>query len=182
MGKGGGRLVSYEQDRKWADDWLPLLRALIGPYLLGQSSFEEDTQCAADLVVLTAKDMKIACRVRRPGYAKRFPDQFTIRSRRASGSSTELEKIVADEWGDWLFYGHDDEHGRIDPWWLINLTVFRHHWWTNAGVMHRPQTNNGDGTYFTAYPLSLFPAALIIGDSVRHCRWVQGIQRRRHAS
>lgn len=165
--------MSYQSDRDWSDRWIPMLRALIGPYLLGPSSFEEDTKYAADLVVLSAKDMKIACRVRRHGYASRYPEQFTIRSRRSNGQMTELEKIL-DGWGDWLFYGHDNAGGRIDPWWLVNLTTFRESYWS-ADVLRLKETPNGDGTFFTAFPLRLFPRGMLLGDSVRHRRWVQGI-------
>jgi hypothetical protein len=174
---------TYRDDRPWSDSWIPLLRALIGPYLLGASTFEEDTQHAADLVVLSAKDMKIACRVRRQGYAERFPNEFTIRSRRANGCTTELEKIM-DGWGDWLFYGHDNGRSRIDPWWLLDLSVFRAAFFRGDTILARAEVPNGDGTFFTSYPIRLFPPALVIGDSVRHRLWVRGISGKaiRHAN
>ena len=71
-----------------------------------------------DLVILKARSMAIGVRVRRPGYAERFPGQFTIRSHRESGAKTELRKIV-EGWGDWLFYGHADGSGGISDWLLI---------------------------------------------------------------
>ena len=49
---------------------------------------------ATDLVMLDARDMRIAARVRRPGYFQRYPHQFTIRSSLPSGGETELSKIV----------------------------------------------------------------------------------------
>jgi hypothetical protein len=54
---------------------------------------EQDTREAADLVVLRARDVTIACRVRRPKYAM-YRDQFTIRLHRATGTMTEYEKII----------------------------------------------------------------------------------------
>jgi hypothetical protein len=92
----------YARDRKWSDTYIPELRRLIGPHLLAPSSLEQDTREAADLVVLRARDVTIACRVRRPKYAM-YRDQFTIRLHRATGTMTEYEKII-DGWGDWLFY------------------------------------------------------------------------------
>ena len=176
----------YETDRAWSDQWLPRLRALIGPYLLGPSTFDQDTKQCADLVVLSAKDMKIGCRVRRQFcadgriYAEAYPDQFTIRSGRSNGVQTELAKIL-EGWGDWFFYGHDNGRHRIDPWWLINLTIFR------RGVAEAPNSddvrwdlitdipNRRDGTFFHAYPIDLFPPSMLIADSVRHQQWAQGL-------
>jgi hypothetical protein len=54
-----------------------------------------------------ARDMRVAARVRRSGYAQRYPHQFTIRSRVASGAETELSRIVNGK-GDWMFYGHSN--------------------------------------------------------------------------
>jgi hypothetical protein len=48
-----------------------------------------------DLLVLDAWAMRTAARVRRPGYADRYPHQFTIRSRITSGGETELTDRAA---------------------------------------------------------------------------------------
>lgn len=84
----------YSFDRKWSDVMIPQIKRLVGPKLLEESSFENDAQQATDLMILNARDKRIAARVRRPGYADRYPYEFTIRSHRDSGSKTELEKLL----------------------------------------------------------------------------------------
>jgi hypothetical protein len=148
-------------DRTFADRFLPEIQRIIGPYLLTPSTVEQDRHEATDLTVLIARDVRIACRVRRPGYADRYPGQFTVRSIRTSGTKTELEKFI-DGWCDWFFYGHavDANHGPIDPWWIIDLAAFRSH------LIRRPSRQaircedqtNGDGTCFRAYVIASFPA------------------------
>ncbi|AXI48503.1 hypothetical protein C1J03_22400 [Sulfitobacter sp. SK012] len=76
-------------------------------------------------MMLEARDMRVAARIRRPGYAQRNPHQFTIRSAVASGRQTELSKIVNGN-GDWMFYGHSNAaQTGLDAWWLIDLRAFR---------------------------------------------------------
>lgn len=151
--------MSYASDRAWSDRFIPHMRLLIGPHLLEPSSVEIDTKFAADLVVFRARDVTIACRVRRPGYADRYPFQFTIRSHRASGARTELEKLV-DGWGDWMFYGHASNSGEptVERWWLLDLAAWR------AALIrdkHRrinaESKSNGDGTAFVAFDVRDFP-------------------------
>ena len=64
---------------------------------------EIDQKQAADLMVLTAGNVKIACRLRRRGYVEKYRYEFTIRALRDSGAETELSKIT-NGWGDWMFY------------------------------------------------------------------------------
>lgn len=149
-------------DRRWSDKYLPQIRAIVGPRLLVPSSLERDRNEGADLVVLTGRNVTIACRVRRHGYAERYPNQFTIRSHRESGMATELEKMRAG-WGDWMFYGHEAQNKTdIDPWWLIDLGVFRTLLTDNEAravprVLCDEAVPNFDGTSFNAYHLDRFP-------------------------
>lgn len=162
--------MSYQNDRAWSDAYIPALRNVVGPLLLDEAPLERDMRQATDLIVLTARDMRIACRVRRPGYANRFPWQFTIRSQRDSGSTTEITKII-DGWGDWLVYSHalNDPMPILDRWMVIDLAVFRA---TLIRADHlRPRRNrqvpNGDGTYFLPYDVRDFPDQLIVASSHR---------------
>lgn len=152
--------MSYEKDRQWSDRFIPMLKLLIGQHLLATSSFEQDAYEASDLVVFNVLNRKIACRVRRYGYADRYQHQFTIRSQRDTGSKTELEKIM-DGFGDWLFYGHATvtESG-IVPWWVIDLNVFRNVMgsFKLAKFVQSGKGDNGDGTHFTWYDVRTFPA------------------------
>lgn len=79
---GTGRIAS---SRRSAGSSAHLLR--VAPDYL-------DTRHATDLPMLDGRDMRIAARVRRHGYAGRYPYDFTIRSRLPSGNPTELAKIV----------------------------------------------------------------------------------------
>lgn len=150
--------MSYEQDRSWSDQFIPHMRMIIGPHLLVPSSVEVDTKQAADLVVFRARDMTIACRVRRYGYAERYPFEFTIRSARDSGARTELEKLT-DGWGDWLFYGHAAERGSfVERWMLIDLSAWRAAMIRDRDLLRIQKKSNGDGTHFVSFDVRSFPA------------------------
>lgn len=167
--------MSYVTDRDWADRYLPVIRCIVGPHLLVPSTLEVDTKEAADLVVLRARDMTVACRVRRPGYSDRYPWQFTLRAQRDSGARTELAK-VSDGWGDWMFYGHASEDpGALARWFLIDLHAWRADiqrdaWRAAKGKKQRHAHEfrlipNGDGTHFAAFDVRGFPPDLIIDSS-----------------
>lgn len=116
--------------------------------------------------MMKARDMMIAARVRRPGYAERYPWEFTIRSHRDNGTKTEMQKIV-DGFGDWMFYGHAGiEPGEICRWFVIDLAKFR------AGLIRNPggcgreiwwgEKSNNDGTHFCWFDVRKFPANILI--------------------
>jgi hypothetical protein len=118
--------MSYQSDRAWSDRFIPAIKRIVGPHLLEPSSLKVDTQQAADLVVLTGRNLTIAARVRRPGYAERHPFEFTMRAHRTSGARTELQKII-DRWGDWFLYGHaiNEADPEIGRWMIVDLHSFR---------------------------------------------------------
>lgn len=155
--------MGYDIDRRWSDAFIPAIKKIVGPLLLEESSFEVDTQQAADLVVLNARYKTIACRVRRHGYADTYGYEFTIRSKRDTGAKTELEKIV-DGFGDWMFYGHAHENGMdISRWMVINLPAWR------AAIIRKqakaiPQSNR-DGTHFVAFDVRGLPDSCLISSS-----------------
>lgn len=115
---------------------------------------------ATDLMMLDARDMRVAARVRRPGNAQRYPYQFTIRSRLPSGTETELSKIVNGK-GDWLFYGHASAaQSNVVNWWLIDLNAFRGELIrqsTNGWPIHSGDQMNPDGTWFKWVDIRSFP-------------------------
>lgn len=152
-------MTGYAHDREWSDLMIPQIRSIVGYHLLHEASFELDVKEATDLMVFSARDMRVAARVRRPGFAERYPYEFTIRAARPSGVRTELEKIV-DGWGDALFYGHADPSGKIILWHLISLPAFRAALIRDAmnGKRVRYATKlNSDGTLFRAFDLRSFP-------------------------
>ncbi len=155
--------MGYDIDRRWSDAFIPAIKKIVGPLLLEESSFEVDTQQAADLVVLNARDKTIACRVRRSGYADRYGHEFTIRAKRDSGAKTELEKIV-DGFGDWMFYGHAHENGMdVSRWMVISLPALR------AAIIRKQarakNQSNGDGTHFVAFDVRDLPESCLIASS-----------------
>jgi hypothetical protein len=147
--------MGYAEDRQWSDRYIPAIKCIVGPRLLSESPFEVDTRQAADLIVMRARDMTVACRVRRPGYADKYPFEFTIRSKRENGTPTELQKLI-DGWGDWMFYGHACESkAEFTKWFLIDLNAWRAAVIRCAvrGIKPYAEKSNGDGTHFVAFDL-----------------------------
>jgi hypothetical protein len=149
-------------DKAWSDQWVPAAKTLIGPYLLRNSTFEEDVHYAADLAMLKTKCGYVAMRVRRYGYNVSFANQFTIRLVRDSGAKTEMRKIL-EGWGDWFFYAHE-YYGRLWPWYLIDLQALRCQLAIDgfaaltgkAPHICFQKKSNGDGTHFLAFKITSF--------------------------
>ena len=139
---------------------MPEIKSIVGSHLLRPAPDPLDRFQATDLLMLDAKDTRIAARVRRFGYADRYPYQFTIRALLPSGAETELSKIV-NGYGDWMFYGHSGEDGRtLESWWLIDLRAFRaaliRHGTTGQCVLMGDKRNE-DGTCFKWFDIRSFP-------------------------
>ena len=135
------------------------MKEIIGPRLLVPGSFEVDTKECTDLIVMRARDMRIGCLVRRPGFAERYGNEFTIRSHRKSGVETEASKVDKG-WGDWMFYGHADPYkdGRVCLWMIIDLSNFRYHCHHHGSVLKFVERDNPDGiTSFIAFDVTSFP-------------------------
>jgi hypothetical protein len=150
----------------WADDfawqarYVPIIRRIVGPLLLEEAPAKIDKCEATDLLVLHARDMRIACRVRKPGYADRYGHEFTIRSKRDTGAVTELKKLV-NGFGDWMFYGHAaEEILGIERWMIVDLHAWRAHHIRSPELMRMiaKKQHNGDGTHFVAYDVRDFPS------------------------
>ncbi|WP_299960776.1 hypothetical protein [uncultured Roseobacter sp.] len=152
---------AYSANRNWSDRFLPEIKRLVGGHLLETAPDPFDHFQATDLMMLDARDMRVAARVRRPGYAHRYPHQFTIRSRVASGAQTELSKIVEGK-GDWMFYGHSDaSQTRVESWWLLDLNAFRAALIRSGGHGYNVvcgEQANPDGTRFAWFDMRSFPA------------------------
>ena len=151
----------YAINRHWSDQFIPEICRIVGAHLLEVAPEPLDLHHATDLMTFLGRDLRIAARVRRHGYAGRYPYDFTIRSRVGSGATTELAKIVNGE-GDWLFYGHANasETG-FDLWWLLDLRAFR------AGLIRQAANGwpirsgdkaNPDGTWFKWFDIRSFPS------------------------
>ena len=154
---------AYGVDRSWSDGMISQIKKLVGPHLLESAPLDVDREQATDLMVLRARDMRIAARVRRSGYADKYCNQFTIRSRRDNGVETELSKII-NGWGDWFFYGHADGLGVIWMWMIIDLNVFRGSLIRNVKIEFGDKAN-GDGTFFRWFNVRSFPPSIMIASS-----------------
>lgn len=133
-------------------------------------------QEAADMIILRAKDMTIACRVRgrKKDYSEQYPWDITIRAQRDSGSKTELRKLC-EGWGDWMFYGHAHEDQKsFCRWLLIDLHVWRREYLLRAVAeeldgkargTRLQKIPNHDGTHLVAINVLAYPTELIIASS-----------------
>jgi hypothetical protein len=157
--------VSFKQNFEWQEQFVPIVKAIVGPLLLVPAPFKLDTEECTDFLTLKARDMRIGCRIRRPGY-EIFHHQFTLRCKLDSGAKTELEKIM-DGWCDWLFYAHATQEGELRPWYVIDLNAFRTHINTKPNESPRLETlpkqvdwgkrANNDGTHFVWFDVRSFP-------------------------
>lgn len=98
----------FERDHALPLRYLDHLRQICGLAVAHAAPFEDDVKRATDLIVITRRDVRFACRVRRHIHLEPYGHQFTIRASRPTGAKTELEKILAG-WGDYLIYGFAPE-------------------------------------------------------------------------
>lgn len=165
--------ANYSVNRAWADKMTPHVNRIVGPYLLETTPDQVDMKEGSDLWVIGGRDKRIAVRVRRAGYAERYPFDFTVRSAVPSGVTTELEKLV-NGFGDWMFYGHASvDETSISHWMLIDLAAWRAHLIRWALKRKNPNDrlwtaqSNDDGTKFAAFDVRNFvgPPAILIASS-----------------
>jgi hypothetical protein len=149
----------YAKDREWSDRYLPTIRRIVGPHLLEPAPLEEDNLHATDLIMLKARDKRIACRVRRPGFVERFGFEFTIRVERVSGAQTEMAKLI-NGFGDWMFYGHAAaEEGilGIERWLIADLAAWRAHLIRHGfQKLGKKMPNKDNATFFMAFDVRDF--------------------------
>jgi hypothetical protein len=93
-------------DFEWQAQYEAQVRGIIGAHLVLQAPLKLDMTQATDFMVLKSGPTCFACRLRRPGYYRAFPGQFTLRNWRMTGARTEYQKIIEDKFGDWMLYGH----------------------------------------------------------------------------
>jgi hypothetical protein len=168
--------MGYDERRSWADRYISAIKSIVGPRLLVPAPMELDMKQATDLLVFCARDVRIACRIRRYSYVFEYGDEFTLRCQLDSGVQTEEEKILQG-WGDWMFYGFTEEDPELQNfcrWFLIDLAAFREH------LRRRPEIrtivsrmSNGDGTHFHCYKIASFigQPKLLIAQQELILRW-----------
>ena len=162
--------MSWQNDKAWSDQYLPEIKKILGLYLIGEPPQEEDARHNTDLIVLSMAAVRIGCRIRRPGYAEKYGNEFTIRTSRPKNMKTELAKVI-EGWGDYFFYGHAGDDG-LALWALCDLKVFRL-WFMSQlakrkgdipGVLQK----NGDGSSdFRAFKFCNLPSDFIVARKSR---------------
>ncbi|MBF0421081.1 MAG: hypothetical protein HQL78_13070 [Magnetococcales bacterium] len=164
----------YLRDRTWSDRYLSTIKNIVGPLLLQPAPLEIDIREGTDLMVLKARDMRIACRVRRPGYAENYGNEFTIRSRRFDTSlPTELQKLY-EGFGDWLFYGHAEPTHEpvLGRWFIVDLAAWRFHLDHSQHQIRWDTQINGDHrTAFVWFDVTSFPPtpAILVAQGGASC-------------
>jgi hypothetical protein len=150
-------MSEFQSDKRWSDQFLSGIRQIIGPLLISPAPIEIDRNEGTDFVMLNAKSLKIAARVRRSSQISKWANQFTLRSSRPSGAKTEFQKVV-EGLGDLCFYGWAEPNSAsIRQWSLIDLDAFRAHLILNASQLKCGEVSNIDGTAFRWFDLTSFP-------------------------
>ena len=157
--------MPFDDDYGWQQRLIPHMKQILAQYLIVEAPFEEDARHNTDLIVLGLGAVRVACRVRTFDYAKRYPNDFTIRASRPSGVKTELAKII-EGWGDYIFYGFaSPSKDNIVAWTLGDLKVFR--LWYNRELYqgrHPGEAGrNSDGSSnFIAFNVNALPGDFVV--------------------
>jgi hypothetical protein len=170
-----GMKGEYASDREWSDQYVAEIQSILEQVVrerikivVRPADFVLDTTRATDLISGAVGPIAFASRLRRPEVFRgrsstshtHWGLQFTVRSRRDSGTETELAKFKKG-FGDWYLYGHVEEG--IRHWVVLDLSVYRKHL-EDPDVRLEVQ-NNQDGTHFIAYDILSFPPELVIATS-----------------
>lgn len=158
-------VTNFKGEFAWSATWIPKIREIIGPLVLREGTLHEDQHEATDLIVLRAEGLRIACRLRRPGYAEKYAYDVTITAKRESGAACEWDKLILGGFGDWFFYGHATQEiakgGNIIPRHLIDLNVARPWILENHGPLLGPNKDGaGKRCWFYAVDVRVMQAAL----------------------
>lgn len=159
--------MSWRDDKRSVDMFLPEVKAILGKHLIGEATREDDAERNTDLVVLRMEAVRIACRLRKPGYFDSYGGEFTIRAVRPNGCKTELQKII-EGWGDYFFYGHiaNDLSG-LRAWALCDFIPFRSWFFrqlvAKKGALPGIRKDNVDGSSsFLAFRFDDMPSDFLV--------------------
>jgi len=170
------RTTSFRGEFEWSRQWIPALRRFIGPHLLREATLEEDRTQATDLIVLATAGLRVACRVRHPGYAGKFGKEFTITCRRETGAACEFDKLILAGWADWFCYAHATtegvtDGGKLQPAYLVDLRCARSWISRNHGRELGPNKDPvGSRCWFYAISIDALIAACGL-DALVAVRW-----------
>jgi hypothetical protein len=116
-----------ERDITWQAPYMREAISIVGrelaPHLFTVAPPEPDLEENTDLLVLRARDIRVACRMRRKElYWLSYPFDVTFRATRTNGAQTEMEKMMAG-WGHAFLYGFVGNG--IEYWSLLSLNKLR---------------------------------------------------------
>ena len=155
-----------QRDFDWQAPMMLYVKHACAPYLIRESSPEEDRKRNTDLTVDTAR---VSVRIRRYNdlFNGNYANEFTIRTERPSGAETELSKIIAG-WGTYTFYGFANQDCTgLAAWVLGDLNVFRR-WFSyevvkNGGKIPGVEQPNPDGSSkFRVFTIDELPPEFVI--------------------
>ena len=180
-------MVSWRDDKRWSDRFLPEIKAVLGLHLISEPPIEEDAERNTDLMVLRLDAVRVGCRVRKHDYLGRYGEEFTIRAGRPSGTKTELTKIL-EGWGDYFFYGFcDQEEMTLARWTLADLKVFRIEYFRKLARLSAGSTpgvnkrNTDSSSNFVVFSWGDFRKELVIAnspqDETRNEEWLAEYER-----
>lgn len=153
--------AGYKENREWSDKFIQKFQMVAGLLITSPAPMIDDAFRNTDMLVLTARNVRIACRVRRHEFYKSYPYDFTIRSARDTGTKTELSKIL-EGWGDYLIYGFANQtNTNLEAWRIIDLSEFRRQF---SGLQYS-KLSNGDGTHFCAFDVRRLPPGIVVMQS-----------------
>jgi hypothetical protein len=158
--------MSYRTDRQWADAYAEQVKAILTAQAARFVRFEfapdeADRNRATDFVV-RVEGGDVAVRVR--STRRDFRD-VTIRTRRANGVRTELDKLRAG-FARWYLCCWSDQAGLIGDWVLLDMDLVR-----ARGLLdrhRREHTGDGGRTFFVGIPVDeLRRAGCVVTDNCR---------------
>jgi hypothetical protein len=162
------KMDDWKNDKKWSDKFLPEIKSILGVHLIAEPPSEEDAERNTDLMVLKLEPIRIGCRIRKHEYAKKYGNEFTIRSGRPKGTKTELMKII-EGWGDYFFYGFATENEEsLSAWFIGDMKVFRS--WFVSSIARLPageypgasNSNKDMSSDFLAFPIHDLPSGFVV--------------------
>jgi len=160
----------YEKQREWSDSYIPYVSQLIinglhlnpNVWYILVTSFDQDTQEAADLILTDGKEeFMIALRLRNASYMDRYPFDFTVRREYTEGYKTEYEKIM-EGFADMMFYGFRDGNNVV-RWALLLMDEFRDQhefvggeWIPQDHIVFERRDNKDGRNCFNGYDINTF--------------------------
>jgi len=131
------------------------IRTILSSYFI-RRDITADLEQATDFAIFRVDPFRVAVRLRRHSYYKKFKHQFTIRWSRPSGVLTEIDKIRNHLVTHFLYGFLDELETKIIDWKLFNLDKFTD---PNPLEIH---LNNPPDSELAVYSISQFPEDFIL--------------------